>query len=141
MCSLATHFVVSVVSFNRDNVMLVPMGIPDAKPSSGVAGPKLFCHPHRVRLHQRVLLQEQTEVQTICMLYQVSRIRRARHILPLVFLKYLASSPDVSTRFDVFLEQLLEPFSVSTRVGESILDGRLYRGCNFSIYHRKSWRT
>ncbi|KAG5572875.1 hypothetical protein H5410_062641 [Solanum commersonii] len=39
----------------------------------------------------------------------------------------------VAMNFDVLPEKLLEPFSVSTPVGESILADRVYRDCTPSI--------
>ncbi|KAH0764671.1 hypothetical protein KY285_000542 [Solanum tuberosum] len=40
--------------------------------------------------------------------------------------------------FDVLPENLLEPFSVSTPVGESILAEIVYRDCTISVYHKST---
>ncbi|XP_049372732.1 uncharacterized protein LOC125837697 [Solanum verrucosum] len=45
-------------------------------------------------------------------------------------------TPYVAIRLDILTEQLLEPFSVSTRVGESILVERVYRDCTISVNHK-----
>ncbi|WMV19404.1 hypothetical protein MTR67_012789 [Solanum verrucosum] len=45
---------------------------------------------------------------------------------------------DPSLHFDVLPEQLLEPFNVSTLVGESILAERVYRDCPISINHKST---
>ena len=47
-------------------------------------------------------------------------------------------TPHVAMNFDVLLEQLLELFSVSTHVGESILADRVYRDCTISINHKST---
>uniref|UniRef100_M1DUV7 Gag-pol polyprotein n=1 Tax=Solanum tuberosum TaxID=4113 RepID=M1DUV7_SOLTU len=47
-------------------------------------------------------------------------------------------NPYVAMNFDVIPEQLSEPFSVSTPVGESILVERVYRDCPISVNHT-SW--
>ncbi|KAH0780669.1 hypothetical protein KY290_000267 [Solanum tuberosum] len=53
-------------------------------------------------------------------------------------------SPDVITgmiqvfSFDVLPEQLLEPLSVSTPVGESILAERVYRDCSIFVNHKST---
>lgn len=39
-------------------------------------------------------------------------------------------------KFDILPEHLLDPFNMSTLIGESILDKKVYRGCTLSIYHR-----
>ncbi len=51
-------------------------------------------------------------------------------------------TPYVVMNFDVLPEQLLEPFSVSTPVGESILAERVYRDCVISVnITRTPWLT
>ena len=45
-------------------------------------------------------------------------------------------TPYMASIFDRTPESLLEPFDVSTPVGESIRAKRVYRACIFSIYHR-----
>ncbi|KAG5606531.1 hypothetical protein H5410_028023 [Solanum commersonii] len=40
--------------------------------------------------------------------------------------------------FDVLHEKLLEPFSVSTPIGESILAERVYRDCTISVNHKST---
>jgi len=45
-------------------------------------------------------------------------------------------TPFVSMRFDVLLEVLLEPFSVSTLIGDSVVAKRVYRKCAVSLSHR-----
>ncbi|KAH0679012.1 hypothetical protein KY284_020097 [Solanum tuberosum] len=47
-------------------------------------------------------------------------------------------TPYVAMNFDVHPEQLLEPFSVSTPVGESILAERVYRDCTISVNHKST---
>ncbi|KAG5570110.1 hypothetical protein H5410_059876 [Solanum commersonii] len=47
-------------------------------------------------------------------------------------------TPYVAMNFDVIPEQLSEPFSVSTPVGESILAERVYRDCPVSINHKST---
>jgi len=42
----------------------------------------------------------------------------------------------IAMRFDIIPEQLFEPFSVSTHVGESIIVERVYRDCVISINHK-----
>ena len=42
----------------------------------------------------------------------------------------------VSMNFDIILEQLSEPFSVSTHVGESILVEKVYHDCLISLNHK-----
>lgn len=44
--------------------------------------------------------------------------------------------PYVAGRFDRTSECLLEPFSMFTHVGDSILAKRVYMVCSVSIYHR-----
>ena len=44
--------------------------------------------------------------------------------------------PFVAIRFDVLSNVLLEPFSVSTPVGDSIVAKRVYRNCFVSLSHR-----
>lgn len=39
-------------------------------------------------------------------------------------------------RFDILLEQLLEPFNVSIPVGQSILAERVYRDCTNLVNHK-----
>ncbi|WMV44903.1 hypothetical protein MTR67_038288 [Solanum verrucosum] len=47
-------------------------------------------------------------------------------------------TPYVAMNFDVIPEQLSEPFSVSTPVGESILAERVYRDCPISVNHKST---
>jgi len=47
-------------------------------------------------------------------------------------------TPYVAMNFDVLPEQLLEPFSVSTPVGESILPERVYRDCTIFVNHKST---
>uniref|UniRef100_M1DZR4 Gag-pol polyprotein n=1 Tax=Solanum tuberosum TaxID=4113 RepID=M1DZR4_SOLTU len=47
-------------------------------------------------------------------------------------------TPYTSMNFNIFPEQLLEPFSVSTHVGESILAERVYRDCTISVNHKST---
>ncbi|KAG5590778.1 hypothetical protein H5410_041292 [Solanum commersonii] len=47
-------------------------------------------------------------------------------------------TPYISMNFDILLEQLLEPFCVSTRVGKSILTKRVYHDCTIFINHRNT---
>ena len=47
-------------------------------------------------------------------------------------------SPYVFMNFDIIREQLSEPFSVSTRVGESILIERVYRDCPISASNKST---
>ncbi|KAG5590150.1 hypothetical protein H5410_040664 [Solanum commersonii] len=49
-------------------------------------------------------------------------------------------TPYVAMNFDVLLEKHLEPFSVSTPVGESILAERFYRDCIIDV-NQKSTMT
>ncbi|KAH0714755.1 hypothetical protein KY284_007660 [Solanum tuberosum] len=44
----------------------------------------------------------------------------------------------VAMNFDVLPEKLLEPFSVSTHVGESILADRVYHDCTVSVNHNST---
>ena len=44
----------------------------------------------------------------------------------------------VSMNFDIILEQLSEPFSVSTPVGESILALIIYRDCPIFVNHKST---
>ncbi|WMV24317.1 hypothetical protein MTR67_017702 [Solanum verrucosum] len=48
------------------------------------------------------------------------------------------SSPDIVTvmRYDVLPEVLIEPFSISTRVGDSLVAKRVYRRCPVSLSYR-----
>jgi len=45
-------------------------------------------------------------------------------------------TPFIAMRFDVLPEVLLEPFSVSTPVGDSVVAKRLYRRCPIFLSHR-----
>nr|AAV31185.2 Gag-pol polyprotein, putative [Solanum tuberosum] len=45
---------------------------------------------------------------------------------------------DVAMNFDVIPEQLSEPISVSTPIGESILAERVYRDCLVSVNHKST---
>ncbi|KAH0636415.1 hypothetical protein KY290_036860 [Solanum tuberosum] len=45
-------------------------------------------------------------------------------------------TPYIAMNFDILPKQLLEPFSVSTPVGESILSERVYRDCTISFNHK-----
>uniref|UniRef100_M1DCD2 Gag-pol polyprotein n=1 Tax=Solanum tuberosum TaxID=4113 RepID=M1DCD2_SOLTU len=45
-------------------------------------------------------------------------------------------TPYVAMRFDVLPDVLLEPFSISTLVGDSIVAKRVYRKCPVSLSHR-----
>ena len=45
-------------------------------------------------------------------------------------------TPYLATKFEILPEHLLEPFSVSTPVGESILVEKVYRNCIVSIHRR-----
>ena len=47
-------------------------------------------------------------------------------------------TPYVAMNFDVIPEQLSEPFSVSTPVGESILAKRVYRDCPIFVNHKST---
>uniref|UniRef100_M1DV54 Polyprotein n=1 Tax=Solanum tuberosum TaxID=4113 RepID=M1DV54_SOLTU len=47
-------------------------------------------------------------------------------------------TPFVALNFDVLLEKLLEPFSVSTLVGEFILVQRVYRDCTIYVNHKST---
>ena len=47
-------------------------------------------------------------------------------------------TPYISMNFDILPEQLLEPFSVSTPVGDSILAERVYRDCPVFINHKST---
>jgi len=44
-------------------------------------------------------------------------------------------TPHIAMNLDILLEKLLEPFSVSILVGESILDERVYHDCTISVNH------
>ncbi|WMV24599.1 hypothetical protein MTR67_017984 [Solanum verrucosum] len=44
-------------------------------------------------------------------------------------------TPYIAMRFGVLLEVFLEPFSVSTPVGDSVVAKRVYRRCPISLYH------
>src|SRR5688572_22476892 len=45
-------------------------------------------------------------------------------------------TPYVANQFEILPEHLLDPFTVSTHVSESILAERFYRDCKVSIHHR-----
>ncbi|WMV43118.1 hypothetical protein MTR67_036503 [Solanum verrucosum] len=45
-------------------------------------------------------------------------------------------TPYVVMRFDMFPDVLLEPFSVSTPIGDFVVAKRVYRKCPVSLYHR-----
>ncbi|KAG5630394.1 hypothetical protein H5410_002111 [Solanum commersonii] len=45
-------------------------------------------------------------------------------------------TPYVAMKFGISLEQLVEPFSVSTLVGNSILAEKVYRNCTIFVNHR-----
>uniref|UniRef100_M1DU27 Gag-pol polyprotein n=1 Tax=Solanum tuberosum TaxID=4113 RepID=M1DU27_SOLTU len=47
-------------------------------------------------------------------------------------------TPYIAMNFDIIPEQLLEPFGVSTLVGESILAERVYRDCTISINQKNT---
>ncbi|KAH0658156.1 hypothetical protein KY289_026904 [Solanum tuberosum] len=47
-------------------------------------------------------------------------------------------TPYIAMNFDVIPEQLSEPFSVPTPVGESILAERVYRDCPISVNHKST---
>ncbi|KAG5571462.1 hypothetical protein H5410_061228 [Solanum commersonii] len=51
-----------------------------------------------------------------------------------VILSFL--TPYIVMNFDILHEQLLEPFSVLTHVGESILAERVFRDCNIFVNHK-----
>jgi len=48
-------------------------------------------------------------------------------------------TPDVSIRFDVFLDMLMDLFSVSTPIGESIVANKVYRSYHVSLSHRDTY--
>ncbi|XP_069145635.1 uncharacterized protein [Solanum lycopersicum] len=47
-------------------------------------------------------------------------------------------TPYVAMNFEIILEKHSKPFSVSTPVGESILEERLYRDCYVSVSHKSA---
>lgn len=49
--------------------------------------------------------------------------------------------PYVPMKFDISHKQLLDPFNVSTLIGDSILSKNVYRNCIIFMYHKTSWMT
>ena len=47
-------------------------------------------------------------------------------------------NPYVANKFEILHEKICEPFCVSTPVGESILEERVYRDCRNSINHKNT---
>ena len=47
-------------------------------------------------------------------------------------------TPYVVMRFDIIPKQLLEPFNVSTPVGESIIAERVYHGCAIFVNSKET---
>lgn len=47
-------------------------------------------------------------------------------------------SPFIAYKFDMTLESLLQPFNVSTPVGDFVLAERVYRDCSVFIHHRET---
>ena len=47
-------------------------------------------------------------------------------------------NPYIAMNYDILPKQLFESFSVSTPVGECILDERVYRDCTISINHKST---
>jgi len=45
-------------------------------------------------------------------------------------------TPYVAMKFDVLPDILLEPFSISTHVGDSMVSKRVYRKCPIFLSHR-----
>lgn len=45
-------------------------------------------------------------------------------------------TPDVAMRFDVLPDLLLDPFSISTRLGDSMMAERVYKKIPISLSHR-----
>ncbi|KAH0776343.1 hypothetical protein KY290_007754 [Solanum tuberosum] len=80
-------------------------------------GPSLLQLLHKVELYLEELIQGQAEEETICKLTLVAKSKRIRQMLSL---------------------QLLEPFSVSTPDGVSILAERVYRDCPVSVNHKST---
>lgn len=48
-------------------------------------------------------------------------------------------TPYVANKLDILPECLLDPFSISTLINESILVERVYTYYNVPIYHRDTW--
>ncbi|KAH0710411.1 hypothetical protein KY284_011838 [Solanum tuberosum] len=82
-----------------------------------------------VELHLEELLPVLAEEQTASMQSLVAKNLGAS-------LSFV--TPYVAMNFDVIPEQLSEPFSVSTPVGESILTERVYRDCPISVNNKST---